>query len=560
MKLLSIFRNRKLVFIIFVGLLLRIFNPTFGYPVLYVVADEVSNYMSAFNMITNKTLVSLTSQYTPFGSYIQIPFFLLTFVFMLVAGKVHSIGGFEFFLTTHEGALLFIPRLISGIFGTLTIPLTYLTAKELFPKNKRIHLWSTLLFAFSLNHIQLSHLGKPWTPSLFFYMLSILFLVKSVIRKRKTSFYIILASFFIILSFGFLQIAFYALMLFIITRLLHQKGDSLSSQENKWSLLGIVIVSLTSLILVNLTKYKPTIDFLFYINPAKHSSIFSLLTSIIKNNNFIFFVKQLLTTESVLFLFAIPAFFLRKAWKKPLLGITIYIIIYFSIATFLFWKASRYLLPITITLPFYAAMNIDYFEKQIKSPALKLFYTLILLFFIIFLPLLWNWRFMQKPTFIQAKEWIDKEIPPDIPIASNSIRYSAFVPDLKTIEILQQQNPQAYVKLKKYLKPEFYPENVRNIFYMEKFIGRDLSKVNNFIDNYSIQYVINYYWNPEENLLNKLHNDRLFLLKRFSPVNKRGLLNKISNLYSTMADPDAFTLLLNIERPGPYVEILKIKK
>lgn len=558
MKFLLIFRNRRLLIITLIGFLLRILNPSFGYPVLYVVADEVSNYMSAFNMISQKTFISLTSQYTPFGSYIQIPFFFLTFIFMLLTGRVHSLSEFEFFLTTHEGALLFIPRIISGIFGTLTIPIVYFTVKELFPRNKRIHWWSTLLFTFSLNHIQISHLGKPWAPALFFYMLSILYLIKSITRKRKASLYIIFSTLFIAISFGFLQIAFYALMLFTIMRLLYLGKKTLFSKENEWSLVGIIIVSITSFILVNLIKFRPTINFLFYFDPNKYSSYLDLFISIINNNNFIFFIQQLLTTESVLFLFAIPAFFMLKAWKKPLLGITIYTIIYFLITSLLFWKASRYLLPIIIILPFYAGMTISYLEKKIGSPLIKLTFTLILLSALSFIPLLWNVRFIQKPTFIQSKEWIDKEIDPKIPIASTSIRLTSFVPSLEAIMIIQQKNPDAYQRLKRYLKPDFYPENTRNILYLEKIVDGDIQKINQFIDLYKIQYIINYYWNPERSLLNKLHN-KLVLVERFSPVNKEGSIEKISNLYSTMANPGAFTLLLNIERAGTYVEILQVK-
>src|SRR5207249_4087297 len=97
---------------------------------------------------------------------------------------VRNIRQLEFFLLTHEGAFLFIPRTLSGVFGTLSIIVIYKIAKVTFPKNSRIHFWSTLLFTFSLNHIQLSHLGKPWVPALFFYLLAIFFLIKSNVEKR----------------------------------------------------------------------------------------------------------------------------------------------------------------------------------------------------------------------------------------------------------------------------------------------------------------------------------------------------------------------------------------
>src|SRR3990170_3081512 len=109
----SIKKDRLLLAILLIGLLLRGLNSTFGSPSLYVSNDEAIAHLSAFNMIANKTPVSI-SNYTPLGAYIQIPFLVASFLIMKISGLVSNVGDFELFVLTHEGYFLFIPRLISA--------------------------------------------------------------------------------------------------------------------------------------------------------------------------------------------------------------------------------------------------------------------------------------------------------------------------------------------------------------------------------------------------------------------------------------------------------------
>ncbi len=549
--------NKKLLILTVIGLFLRILNPAFGSPVLYVIGDEVSNYMSALTMISNRTLISLTSQYTPLGSYIQIPFFYLTYVYMKFSNLISSVGDFEFYLLTHEGFMLFIPRLLSGIFGTLTIPVIYFLTKELFPKEKGIRYWSVLLFTFSLNHIQLSHLAKPWTASLLFYSLSMLFAVKSVTSRKQTVRFILLSAFAIILSFGFLQIAFYAFCLFLLIRLFKVRLKSLLNYENIVTICATFIVCLACIIFVLLTKFKPHIEFLFQIEITQNKNILLIVLDLIKGNKLLFFIRQLLSTETILILFSVPAFFLRKMWKKHLLPLTIYQLVYFFIVIILFWEASRYLLPLILTLPIYAAVTIDLLERKIKYTNYIYSFRLVIICSILFLPLLWNFRFLQKPTFIMARNWISNNIEPDLLIASTSTRFNSFVPSHEAIAKIQAQNPTSYKKLSFYLKPNFYPDNVRNILYLDQLVGSNRQNIDRYVKDSYINFVVNYYWNPKDSLV--IQNPHLYeTYKVFSPFKNNEVNGAISNLYSTMTNPSAYSLLLKIERPGPYAEIVKV--
>ncbi len=127
------------IFIFILGFLLRIGNPSYASPVLYAMSDEASNYMSALYMLSQKTLVTKAAVYPPLGAYVILPFLLLSFLLSILTGQYNNIEDLKFFLITHEGYYLFIPRIIAGIFGSLTILIIYLISKELFQKKKQYY-------------------------------------------------------------------------------------------------------------------------------------------------------------------------------------------------------------------------------------------------------------------------------------------------------------------------------------------------------------------------------------------------------------------------------------
>src|SRR3989344_2687408 len=173
----SIKKDKYLLAAIFLGLLLRGLNPTFGSPSLYVSNDEAVAHLSAFNMIANKTPISIAN-YTPLGAYLQIPFLVASFMIMKISGLVSNVGDFELFVLTHEGYFLFIPRLISAFFGTLTILVIYKMTFALF-KNRKTAIIAAFLTAVSFNLVHISHFGRPWAAALFFFILAVYLTIKS---------------------------------------------------------------------------------------------------------------------------------------------------------------------------------------------------------------------------------------------------------------------------------------------------------------------------------------------------------------------------------------------
>src|SRR3989344_4321973 len=201
----SIKRDRFLLLILFLGLLLRGLNPTFGSPSLSVSNDEAVAHLAAWNMLANKTPISIAN-YTPLGAYIQIPLLVLSYLAMRILGLVSSISDFELFVLTREGYFLFIPRLISALFGTLTILVIYKLTLFLF-KEKKVAFIASFFTAVSFNLVHISHFGNPWSPALFFIALSVHFALKKQVVKS-----FIIGS----ISFGFHQAGIFTLPLLLI--------------------------------------------------------------------------------------------------------------------------------------------------------------------------------------------------------------------------------------------------------------------------------------------------------------------------------------------------------
>lgn len=101
--LLKQLRLTPLFWIVVLGFFLRILNPTYGSPVLYVIGDEPPNYMGAFYAIYQKNLLADTAIYPPVGMWLQIPF-LIIFLGIALVFKTHgSISELMGFVATNPG-------------------------------------------------------------------------------------------------------------------------------------------------------------------------------------------------------------------------------------------------------------------------------------------------------------------------------------------------------------------------------------------------------------------------------------------------------------------------
>ncbi len=434
---------------------------------------------------------------------------------------------------------MFIPRIISAIFGTASIYIIYKTSLQIFPKRKMIALITVIILTFSITHLQISDSAKPWMPSLFFYSLSIYFCLKYYFSSNNK--YWLLSTFCLSVALGFHFAVFFGWFFLGIIILIKKFIDRKPVPAKNWIILLL-----------------PLAAFIFFYSTIKYSYHEELFSTLTRNfhqgilNSFIYYLQELFLSEPLSFVFVFGCFIWIASLLKIAKAMFIYNIFYFLIITVTWQKSNRYLLPIIIYLPIFFGYFINQILTTIKNKFSLIIVPLIILSII---PgIYWLYVYLQPPTFIEAMNWSNKEIAPEIPIASNSIRFSAFVPSLTTITAMQQTQPNAYKQLQLLLPADGYPDNVRNIYYLEKIIDvRNKSEIIKFTRNNHIAYIYDYYWNPDESLL-KFAPQTFILTKRFSPTPDENLA--VTNLLHGSGN---ILKLVQINKFGPYIDVLKIR-
>lgn len=538
-----------LLLILAFGLILRALNPTFGSPSLYISNDEAIAHLSALNMIANKTPASIAN-YTPLGAYIQIPFLVASFMAMKLLGLVKSVSGFELFLLTHEGYFLFIPRLISALFGTFTILVVYKLTLELF-REKNAALIAASLTAVSFNLVHISHFGRPWTAALFFFVLAVYLAIKNkgLLSPIAIAFsygfhqIAILAFPLIVLKilggrfYGFIRGLFISSFLILLFSLLITRKDFLESIGNNQSFL-LANRFLTDLIVGNGNLWE------------------SLLRTLSQNLS-IYYTLNFLTTDAVIFLFGSAGLFLYFLKKGHHIEIFYYVVGYFIFASLFFHPLIRYLLPIFMLLiPFAANSVYDIFKKRTVLIILLISVSSIN-------SLWWNWLFIQKPTFIQAHDWVNQNVAAEIPIYFTGGRFMTFAPNKQAIERVNAENADFKRRLYKIL-PDNYFDNVRNIIYINEFPGKNkLYQLKKASVGNGTGYIIDYYLDPSESIYYQSADD-FELVKRFVPTSDGKVYNIAEPLFDASwnfetNDFSPKSSMYSLERIGPYFDILRVR-
>lgn len=541
--------DRYLLIALFLGLLLRGLNSTFGSPSLYISNDEAIAHLSAFNMIAQKTPVSIAN-YTPLGAYIQIPFLAGSYFAMKTFGLASSLSGFELFLLTHPGYFLFIPRLISAFFGTLLILVIYKITLELFER-KSTAVVAAFLSAVSFNLVHISHFGRPWAAALFFFMLFVYFLVKNKTIPSLIS---------VALSYGFHQVGILALPLLLMK--LFKKPSFKNS-------LGLVFtISLIGLF-SSLTLRTGFVEAIrrdqSFLKEGKfladliigNTNLGESILRTLYGNLSVYFSLNLLVTDGVLLLFGTIGLFLYKAYPKARRDLIVYIALYFIFASLFFHPLLRYLLPVIILLIPFSAWVID------KAFAKKRYFVILILIIASINSVWWNLLFLKKPTFIRAHEWISKNIPTQVPIAYFGGRYMTFAPNAEAILHVQKVNENFHSRLQS-INPDYSQDNVRNIVYISHFPGENkLDQLENALYDYKMAYVLDYYINPAERLYS-LDQRRFEIVAHFNPT-MSGEITKIAEplFDATWNFPtnnfQNKLYMFGLVETGPFVDILKIK-
>lgn len=541
-------KYQLLIYIILLGLFLRVLNPTFGFPSLFVSNDEAIYHLSALNMIENRTILNI-SYYTPLGSYLQIPFLILSFVFLTLSGVVESVAEMKFLLLSEKSFLLLVPRLISGFFGTFSIVIFYLITLEL-TGNRKQALLAAFLGAVSFSLVHMAHFGRPWTAFAFFFLLTVYLMLK----KR-----LFLATSSAIVSYGFLQTGIFS---FLIILLLARKLRSLLIPLGISAVFVYILNKLTlfSSLEDTLQKFRQGIIITDFF--TSNFNFFESFKRTLFSNSLIYQIKNGLFVETIIFIFSVLGLFKMVEREKRIL---FFAIIYAIFAILFLYPTFHYLLPSVLLLIHFSAKGVYRFVEMSKIRVIK-FSIISLIFFIgLIHSVYWNWLFLQKPTFIQAKDWIDQNVRRDISIAYLGGRYQTFSPSQEPIINKQAEQKGYEASLLNFLNNNFDNPNVRDIYYLSAGDASEkLTKVEELRKSVEPIYIVDYFYDRRNSLL-LANREKFILVAEFSPIKKScsSQLNVAETLYQASwnfktADPYIEADMYCLTGTGPIFHILAL--
>lgn len=543
-----------LLFIVLIGFLLRANNLTIGFPILYVSNDEAIYHLSALNMIASKTPFTL-GNYGPLGAYMQLPFLVLTSAILFLTGKVQSIRGIEFILATQEGYMLFIPRVISAMFGTLSILVIYVISCDLF-KSKKTALWSAFLAAVCFNLVHISHLGRGWSPALFFSLLSVKYALDSVLKKGHAQKNTVLSFSFAAIAFGFHQMSAMVLLLVFLIKLYGSKyyNRPLKTRANFVGLFLLASflfifnwLSLGKNFFTVLAPENPTVGLVKL--PPFNEGIYTFLKYFWDRGTFTDLPRDLLLSDGLI-IFLAAIFFLRAKVQKIYIPFVIFFLVNLISIALVLPIFTRYLLISMIFLSVFAGKVIS--ELSIRTSRI---FFIVLIGMIAFNAIYWNILLLRKTTFNELRNWLDLNVPVDTPIAATNLRNIGYVPSEPARNVISEFIPNYYGRASS-IVGDSYPYNVRNIIYVDSFdTGSKQKNFEEALRHYPVKYIIDSYMLSGERLINKNSSINLELVAHFSPTGDTILEKRFPQI---LVDAGFAVPLVTIERPGIYFDVLKV--
>lgn len=537
--------KQKILLLLTVSLafLLRAQNPTFGSPSLFYSNDEAIAHITALNMISTRSLVSIAN-YTPLAAYMQLPLVGITFLIGLAGSYIDSIEEFRKLILTHEGYLLFIPRLISICFGTLSVIAMYKFSELLF-SDRRVSAISAFLMATSFTFVHISTTGRPWSVAVFFILAFLVYAVKENLTKALLT---------AVLAYASHQIAIFLIPIWFL----------LNNLKQKKKLLSIIFLIVTFALLNSLTPSVNLKDSIssgasFLRSDGVVASLisgdfaFSSLNETISGNLVPNFLSVLILSDFAIFVGGLAGIYINRK-KLFAQRVFLFVVGYFLFASLFFHLVTRYLIPVLILLiPFSAS-----FISNLRPKTL----LIAILFAASVNSVYWNTLFIKNSTTQNAMQWINENISGDAVLFYTGGRYQAFVPSYEMINVIRKVDESSYKRLEA-LKLSSNSDNVKNILYTGQLPGPNkFTKLENSLLLIKPDYIVDYYYTPNDSLL-KNYSDRFSLIKSFWPTNKLDQL--IPEFYFEAGynfdpySPFPRTSMYSISTPGPYVDILVLK-
>lgn len=395
------------------GLLFRAVGISYGLP-LWLVSDEPPFVLATLKMLELKTLLPVFHQeefstffyFAPYLSYIYlVPFIgILGIKFLVFSGNTAE---FVKFLLGNLSDFFIIARIMSVLAGTTTIWILYKTAMNMF-RNRTAALLSAGFLSLSISHALLSHWGRDWSWAVLFFTLSLYTLSQSRWTSKKryamTAFVAGIAMGISIVA-AFIPI-FMALWIFFIDK--KKLIKIISDREVLFSAAIFLILSAISIMVFPGG---------FFFTNSNALAVPKTLERL--GHTYFSFIHPTVRGDPLLFGWALAgSLFLLKSKDRDFtekrifsvffLFINVYILIFF----FTFYTGDRYaiyLYPLLALLAGYGMCAAWRYAIKMKSAIILInalsFAIMLLAAFQLDRVLL------QNDTRIQARSWIEKNIP-----------------------------------------------------------------------------------------------------------------------------------------------------
>lgn len=523
-------RHYLLVAICFLSLFLRVWGINFGLPDFNFHSDE-SRYLAAIQSVSDSSVKSHYEAGLPFGSF----FYLLFFFFSIYKKILIHLGGQDF---------LWWGRFLSAVISTASVFLTYFIGKRIF--NKKTGLLSALMLSVFFVDALVGHYIKEDVYVQFFGLLSILFFILFVERK-KIRHYALMILFIALASWAKLSGMFFALpFIFWIFSKNSRKENNPNNFLSRRLVAGLIFsVCLLGIIVIsnpfayreiartsgvdNVTSVSSKIDFkklmLFKMPGQTFSSDHDGIL------NYVWWPYYLMTSGFYYPLFFLVIFglvYFSVGYKKGKnhLG-TIYVIL-MAVAFYLFLsiqhnRFDRWITAITPLMAILAAAGVNIFWEKIRMNRALRYATVFIvgavLLFSFMRIALFDFFISQSDTRAEARDWMAQNYSKQDPIlmGQDEDLASVFFNAGYQLNTLELDNPRffnfhdgIFIVSSKFYDPIINYRNdsdIKNKFKNYQILENNGSVIKEFVNPFfesgffspkalEIGSTVNYYHNP----------------------------------------------------------------
>ncbi|MEK7167616.1 MAG: glycosyltransferase family 39 protein [Patescibacteria group bacterium] len=462
-----------LLFILLLGLILRIWGISWDWPLSSTTGDEIKIISGSLNMINDASLFPryVGGTYMPLMYYLHLPAIAVYAAFLFVSGHVHSINDIKNSVVMDLGNWLMISRFISVFLGCLSIFLMYLVSQRIF-NNKTVSYIAALLFAVSPLNVALGHFGKIWTPQVFFLILSLYLSLRFWQNSdRKPSFKMVFfTALFILFSFAVNLVGALAYPLLLLILFVYYC-------ECNWKRFFTFLISRWSILLHLLLVVGVALVFLVAPDSFKvYGLVFGIFFTVTsgasvqeqgpmwelpwwQKTGLVFDI--FLQFETIIFLLLVPAFWLLYKKSKK-----IFCFLFLSFLGFFILLCPplvdttrpRYLTLLIPLMILPVAYLIKVVIDQFSSKRRWLIPIIILVAVMqnIFINARYD-RLLQKgSTKLSAYDWIKDNVSPDQKVfLAGYYLLQDLPPDKELVSLVKQYSPEYYSTRLKYLEDNF---------------------------------------------------------------------------------------------------------